>query len=232
MLARYASVPRGLKYLRDAGFILTELQAWEKSFHFRYVDLVEDLLNAALTSYDPVSLHVTGTYGRRSYANNAQQQQQQQRQSKGGRTAPASLPQRPSVPKRVYVPTHLYGQLAQHREGFKCLEESIDLERLFNIIQAAAFAATALEGEDVDRFRSASTSSAGGEEIPAVDERALKAALWAVGHAGSSAWGVMHLVERNAVGNIVILAEESPSIPVRGTAFYVLGLIASTRQGA
>lgn len=236
LLARYASVPRGLKYLRESGFILAELQAWEKSFHLRYVDVVEDLLNVALTSYDPVALLVGGTYGRRSNAYGGQQQHQQSRH--GGKGSSSSgggnvLPQRPASPKRVYVPTHLYGQLSQHREGFKCLEEMVDLEKLFAIIDAAASIAT----EDIDRFRSASVSSAvsagsaAAAAFSAVDEKTLKAALWAVGHAGSSAWGVMHLVERNAVGKIIVLAEESPSIPVRGTAFYVLGLIASTRQG-
>ena len=63
------------------------------------------------------------------------------------------------------------------------------------------------------------------------DERTLKAALWSVGHLATSAWGILHLVEKQLIGRIVLLAEESDSVPIRGTAFYALGLVASTRQG-
>ena len=56
--------------MKETGFIGLELEEWEKRFQFRYVDLVEDLLNAALTSYDPVSIRLTGTYARRSFAHN------------------------------------------------------------------------------------------------------------------------------------------------------------------
>ncbi|CAI9743243.1 rapamycin-insensitive companion of mTOR [Octopus vulgaris] len=52
------------------------------------------------------------------------------------------------------------------------------------------------------------------------------------GHIGMSTYGIVWLKEEGLVTEIIRLAEECGVFSVRGTAFYTLGLLASTRQGA
>ncbi|KAK7495005.1 hypothetical protein BaRGS_00013645 [Batillaria attramentaria] len=109
--------------------------------------------------------------------------------------------------KEAFLPVHLYGQLAQHEEGIEILKKEACLQEYFSTIHNQEL----LEDDDITK---------------------LKAAVWAVGHVGSSAYGVNILEEENMVPELIRLAEECGVFSVRGTAFYALGLIASTRRGA
>lgn len=60
----------------------------------------------------------------------------------------------------------------------------------------------------------------------------LKSILWTVGNIGSSAGGLPFLEEEDIIPVILEIAEQSQVLSVRGTCFYVLGLISSTPQGA
>lgn len=60
----------------------------------------------------------------------------------------------------------------------------------------------------------------------------LKAALWALGQLGSATKGLEFLNTKNALGAIVALAESCVVFSIRSTAFYALGLIATTKYGA
>uniref|UniRef100_T1J225 peptidylprolyl isomerase n=1 Tax=Strigamia maritima TaxID=126957 RepID=T1J225_STRMM len=60
----------------------------------------------------------------------------------------------------------------------------------------------------------------------------FKAALWALGHVGSSTKGVLLLNDEQVIQDIVKLAEESPVFSIRGTCFNVLALISLTPTGA
>lgn len=60
----------------------------------------------------------------------------------------------------------------------------------------------------------------------------VKSALWALGHAGTSAAGVEHLVHLGIVEMITSMAETCPYYSVRATAMYALSLIGTTRAGA
>jgi hypothetical protein len=61
----------------------------------------------------------------------------------------------------------------------------------------------------------------------------LKAALWAVGHVCYSERGVRYLIEEwyEVIPSVVLLATACPEITVRGTCFYVLGLVGATPPG-
>lgn len=52
LLARFVSVPQGFKFLMESGLLLTELDKWRHGFNAKYVDIVEEKLNEALTSYE------------------------------------------------------------------------------------------------------------------------------------------------------------------------------------
>jgi len=60
----------------------------------------------------------------------------------------------------------------------------------------------------------------------------LKAALWGCGHVATSPLGISLLAEHGVVQAVLYLAHHCPVYSVRGTAFYVLGLVATTFEGA
>nr|CAG8581682.1 1987_t:CDS:10 [Entrophospora candida] len=59
----------------------------------------------------------------------------------------------------------------------------------------------------------------------------LKSVLWAVGNIGSSKNGLTFLDEENIIKEIVHIAENSNVLSLRGTCYYVLGLISKTLKG-
>ncbi|KAM4707550.1 rapamycin-insensitive companion of mTOR [Discoglossus pictus] len=94
LLLRFMSIPKGFSYLNERGYVTKQLEKWQKEYNLKYVDLIEEQLNEALTTYrKPVD---GDNYVRRS----------NQRL------------QRP----HVYLPVHLYGQLVHHKTGCHLLE--------------------------------------------------------------------------------------------------------------
>ncbi|XP_053557196.1 rapamycin-insensitive companion of mTOR isoform X2 [Bombina bombina] len=94
LLLRFLSIPKGFSYLNERGYVTKQLEKWQKEYNLKYVDLMEEQLNEALTTYrKPVD---GDNYVRRS----------NQRL------------QRP----HVYLPVHLYGQLVHHKTGCHLLE--------------------------------------------------------------------------------------------------------------
>uniref|UniRef100_A0A670YLD4 RPTOR independent companion of MTOR complex 2 n=1 Tax=Pseudonaja textilis TaxID=8673 RepID=A0A670YLD4_PSETE len=91
---RFLSIPKGFSYLNERGYVTKQMEKWQKEYNLKYVDLIEEQLNEALTTYrKPVD---GDNYVRRS----------NQRL------------QRP----HVYLPVHLYGQLVHHKTGCHLLE--------------------------------------------------------------------------------------------------------------
>lgn len=101
LLIRFLSTPTGYTYLTDH-FVERELEKWEKGYNYRYVGLVEGAVHDALTLHQREE---NGRYSRR--LTNAKHRW-----------------------KPVWVPPHLYGQLARHAKGFAALEASPCLQRL------------------------------------------------------------------------------------------------------
>ncbi|XP_022531667.2 rapamycin-insensitive companion of mTOR [Astyanax mexicanus] len=94
LLLRFLSIPKGFSYLNERGYVSKQLEKWQKEYNLKYVDLIEEQLNEALTTYrKPVD---GDNYVRRS----------NQRL------------QRPNV----YLPVHLYGQLVHDKTGCNLLE--------------------------------------------------------------------------------------------------------------
>uniref|UniRef100_A0A8C6YQ30 RPTOR independent companion of MTOR complex 2 n=1 Tax=Nothoprocta perdicaria TaxID=30464 RepID=A0A8C6YQ30_NOTPE len=94
LLLRFLSIPKGFSYLNERGYVTKQMEKWQKEYNLKYVELIEEQLNEALTTYrKPVD---GDNYVRRS----------NQRL------------QRP----HVYLPIHLYGQLVHHKTGCHLLE--------------------------------------------------------------------------------------------------------------
>jgi rapamycin-insensitive companion of mTOR len=60
----------------------------------------------------------------------------------------------------------------------------------------------------------------------------LKLALWGCGHGATSPSRISLLAEQGIVHAVLHLAQTCPVYSVWGTAFYVLGLMATTFEGA
>uniref|UniRef100_A0A8C1I8D4 RPTOR independent companion of MTOR, complex 2b n=1 Tax=Cyprinus carpio TaxID=7962 RepID=A0A8C1I8D4_CYPCA len=97
LLLRFLSIPKGFSYLNERGYVTKQLEKWQKEYNLKYVDLIEEQLNEALTTYrKPVD---GDNYVRRS----------NQRL------------QRPNV----FLPVHLYGQLVHDKTGCHLLEAQV-----------------------------------------------------------------------------------------------------------
>lgn len=178
LLIRFLSVPSGLKFLKENNFLYHELKRWEKVYNLKYVKIIEDMLNEAFTHH---RRNVDGTYGRRS--------------SDVSHTV-----------QNVYLPPHIYGQLAQHAEGIEVIEREDILSSFVEIIHSPDYSS------DLSILK-------------------LKASLWAVGHIGSYSLGFSLILKENIISEIVNLAADAALLAIRGTCFFILGLLSSTPEG-
>lgn len=105
------------------------------------------------------------------------------------------------------VPPHFYRELARTAEGCKLLEQSGHFNEFAWTIRDFQ-----LDEEDTEVLLK------------------VKGCLWAVGNVGSMELGAPFL-ETDLVEHIVEIAESAEVLTMRGTAFFVLGLISRSRRG-
>nr|XP_023664280.1 rapamycin-insensitive companion of mTOR-like isoform X1 [Paramormyrops kingsleyae] len=207
LLLRFLSIPKGFSYLNERGFITKQLEIWQKEYSLRYVDLIEEQLNEALTTYrKPVD---GDNYVRRSN----------------------QRCQRPNV----YLPVHLYGQLVHDKTGCHLLEiQNVVPDLSYTVrspvldswegikqLKAALWALVSATCVLLD----SSAPLLGGLLIP------IRSVNCFQGNISSSTWGLNLLLEENVIPDIVALAQHCEVLSVRGTCLYVLGLISRTKQG-
>ena len=106
---------------------------------------------------------------------------------------------------------HFYGEVVKTNEGCDLIRGKKHFEHFCLIIRAFM---KRKPDDDVSR-----------EEIMMV-----KAALWAVGNIGSSAYGILFLDESNIIKDVVELSETAETLTVRGTCYFVMGLISKNPQ--
>lgn len=106
------------------------------------------------------------------------------------------------------VPSHFYGELTKTYEGCEFLAEKGHFADFAEFIRRHGF-----ENSDTDLISK------------------LKSVLWAVGTIGSTPHGLPFLEHERIIGTIVEIAERNEFISVKGTCYFVLGLIASTEAG-
>ena len=106
------------------------------------------------------------------------------------------------------MPLHFYGELTKTAEGCRILQEKGHFEEFSRFV-------ITLKHED--------------EDIETILK--LKSCLWAIGNIGANDGGVPFLEMSGIVKDIVWIAEHSSVISLKGTAFFVLGLIAGTTKG-
>jgi rapamycin-insensitive companion of mTOR len=106
------------------------------------------------------------------------------------------------------VPPHFYRELARTQEGCKLLRDKGHFEEF-----SATIRDQGMETEDPDILLK------------------VKGCLWAVGNVGSMELGAPFLEETDVVEQIVKIAENHEIMSLRGTAFFVLGLISRSIHG-
>jgi hypothetical protein len=97
----------------------------------------------------------------------------------------------------VFVPPHLYGELAKTEEGCKLIRQS---------------------GHFVQFVKALTTPPDQGTLLR------RRASIWAIGHIGASETGFHFLEEYNVLPQLVQLAENSPSFSIRGYVNQVSSL--------
>lgn len=110
----------------------------------------------------------------------------------------------PLRPRTVPLPVHLYGELAKTSAGCQILHASGHLPEYLACLRDAA-------------------------SVP-LEKRA---ALWALGHVSATPRGydLLNHYAQDFVEMIVKLATDSPLVSIRGTCFFVLGLLARSPAG-
>lgn len=189
LFIRMLSLPRGFRVLGGVRFVTSEISRWADNFIYRYVHLVEAEILDSLTLHQRSE---DGRYDRRH----------------------SSQARWPGVKRDIYIPPHLYGQLAQHEQGYSALVEAACLPSLVTLVN------------DAVKNLSAQGSLTEKEVLE------LKAAVWACGHVAASQHGVQPMIDDGVFKAMVELAESCQIYSLRGTAVYVLGLMATTYRGA
>ncbi|KAF8349461.1 Rapamycin-insensitive companion of mTOR, N-term-domain-containing protein [Amanita rubescens] len=107
------------------------------------------------------------------------------------------------------VPPHFYGEMSKTELGCQVLQEKGHFSDFSQFIRQH-----------------------GHEDMDAEIIMKLKSTLWAVGNVGATEGGLRFLEEEDMIPVILDIAENSPIPSLKGTCFFVLGLISSTVQGA
>ncbi|KAF2205609.1 hypothetical protein GQ43DRAFT_477202 [Delitschia confertaspora ATCC 74209] len=114
----------------------------------------------------------------------------------------------PENPEYGIVPPHFYRELTRTEEGCKLLEQKGHFDEFVATIRDFAS-----EDDDAETILK------------------VKGCLWAVGNVGSMELGAPFLEKSDVVKIIVQIAETSAVMSLRGTAFFVLGLISRSLHG-
>ncbi|KAI1646398.1 Rapamycin-insensitive companion of mTOR, N-term-domain-containing protein [Daldinia loculata] len=107
-----------------------------------------------------------------------------------------------------HVPPHFYRELTRTKEGCKLLEDKGHFEEF-----AATISEYGMQSDDPELITK------------------VKGCLWAVGNVGSMELGAPFLESTDVVEHIVKIAESHDVMSLRGTAFFVLGLISRSTHG-
>ena len=108
----------------------------------------------------------------------------------------------------AHVPPHFYKELTRTAEGCKLLRSKGHFEEFANTIREYG-----MLSDDPEMILK------------------VKGCLWAVGNVGSMELGAPFLEESDVVENIVEIAQSHEIMSLRGTAFFVLGLVSQSIHG-
>ena len=200
LYSRFLSSNSGFNFLsqkNEGAFLEQELNRWALGLNLKYVSLMEELLNDGLSRHQ---LNETRTYGRRSREG-------------------FSL-------KDVFVPPHLYGQLALTKAGLDILFKHQALIDMLKVLVNLSPNPMPSNGTPLDTHDFYGSISMTKKEWIHV-----KSAIWGIAHVSSSSSGAKWVDQHGGIAAIITIAERCDVYSLRGTAFYALGLIATNKVG-
>ncbi|ODV85973.1 hypothetical protein CANARDRAFT_28032 [[Candida] arabinofermentans NRRL YB-2248] len=121
------------------------------------------------------------------------------------------------------LPYHFFGELVKTTEGLMLLESTETFNSFSNVI--TSYSSLLKSGQE---FEFNATSSKEEQDDTLLD---LKSILWAIGHIGSSDYGISLLEMAGLTDDIVYICENSLNWSLKGTSFHIIGLISQTDQG-
>ncbi|PWY98657.1 hypothetical protein BCV70DRAFT_178261, partial [Testicularia cyperi] len=209
LLLKFLSTSVGVRYLWQLDYVDREMEEWFNERNHRYTVQVEVMLADFFSIYRKQG----GSGGASASASATEWSGGTDRLRTGeSSTTPSGAPYVGAADTGHHegsIPPHFYGELAKTAEGCQMLEDKGHFAEFAHFI------------------RQHGTESSDAELISK-----LKSVLWAVGNIGSTELGLPFLEAEDVVARIVEIAEGSLVLSVRGTCFYVLGLISSTHNGA
>ena len=185
LVTRCVASVNGFNLMSRNNWLGSELNYWATTGNIRYVMLVEGIIN------DGFSLHQRseeghGTYGRRS-----------------GQDCEAV--------RDVFTPPHLYGQLAQTKQGLELLLAENSFWEMIVTLQRVG-SCRMLESEQ--------------------QWLEVKAAIWGLASVAATSSACKLLEQAGVISSLVQLAETCPVLSIAGSAYYALGSVASSGAGS
>ncbi|KAK4687008.1 rapamycin-insensitive companion of mTOR, partial [Tremellales sp. Uapishka_1] len=107
------------------------------------------------------------------------------------------------------APMHFFGELTKTKEGCQLLKDKGLVAEFAEIVRLHG-----MESND----QAVMTN--------------VKSVLWALGNIGSTEGGLPFLEDEEIIEVIIEIAEQSPVLTMKGTCFFVIGLLSSTSMGA
>ncbi|ODQ79039.1 hypothetical protein BABINDRAFT_162109 [Babjeviella inositovora NRRL Y-12698] len=125
---------------------------------------------------------------------------------------PAAIPNTTAAPGFAQDAPNFFGELVKTDEGCNLLLEQNILERHVSVIRASV-------PQDFSQLSPA-------------DIQLLKASLWVLANIGSTSLGVLLLEDHGVIPDIIDICRHSDVWSLKGVAFYALGFVARTEEGA
>lgn len=220
LLLRFLSSSNGYKYLSGLDYITQEMDDWFLGRNEKYVAVVEASLSRALAYENDPSKR------QRSASLTAMDDEA------GLITATGAASVVP-LDRLGDVPPHFYRELVRTPDGCRLLQESGHFEAFTRHIRNAADAATNVHRHKMSDSK-ANISEPQAQAKAATDPESIlrvKSCLWAIGNVGSMELGAHFIETTSVVEHVIVLARKSPVVTLRGTAFFVLGLISRSWHG-
>lgn len=202
LLLRFLSTPLGFNYLLEIDFIEKEMRDWFTRKNYLYVLEIENLLN---DEYSPFKQHPQNGAGLNNRSNSVV--------VAAAAAAAAAVSQNNNSAlgagaDRKLIPHHFYGELVKTQSGISLLQST----NHFHIF--------------VDTIKELANESSDESKL-----LRLKGCLWSVGHIGSSELAISMVDESGIMQDIIEICKNTEVWSVKGTAFFVLGLLSNTAEG-
>ncbi|KAH3675544.1 hypothetical protein WICMUC_002633 [Wickerhamomyces mucosus] len=117
--------------------------------------------------------------------------------------------------QRKELPVNLFGELVKTDEGLNIVTKSGVLMEFINTIRHYSTLLNQNRDEELLNFNSLK----------------LKASIWSIGFISSVERGIAELDINGCIEDIITISKKTPSMDIKGTCFYVFGLISMTLEG-